>query len=136
MSAASISDAFARYGATLKNPNWSVSAWAPDGSLVVSMWQHHYRKGPAGSIEFADSASRWRGPGNNEFRANIAAALTGGKRLRLVIVRTEDPAYVQSGKDASKIKKTFHIRDDFIGEVTEFDGDRYVVRFVQVAERQ
>ena len=45
MSRLGISEAFAKYGATLRNPQWSVSAWAREGSLVVSLWDHHYRKG-------------------------------------------------------------------------------------------
>jgi hypothetical protein len=36
--------AFARYGAKLKNPQWSMCALAPNGDLVVSLWVHHHRK--------------------------------------------------------------------------------------------
>jgi hypothetical protein len=84
MGAQSISDAFAVYDAKLKNPNWSVSAWAPDGSLVVSMWEHHYRKGPSGSVEYVDRVSRWAGNGNKEFRRNISEAFTDQRSVRLV----------------------------------------------------
>lgn len=69
-----ITSAFARYGATLRNPQWSVSAWAPNGSLVVSIWEHHYQKGQPGTMEFTDSPARWSGDGNREFRANLARA--------------------------------------------------------------
>jgi hypothetical protein len=124
-----IKDAFARYGAKLRNVQWSVSAWAPDGSLVVSLWAHHFRSGPDRSMEFADRVSRWSGPGNDEFRRNIARAIEEGAEVQLVIVQTDHPDHVESGQDGSKIKKEFVVRDDVIGRVVEFDGDRYVFRF-------
>lgn len=126
------SDAFGRYRATLKNAQWSVSAWAPDGSLVVSMWEHHRRKdSPRGTLVFEDLASRWRGPGNTEFRANIAQAYATGAPLRLIVARTKDIERVQSGDDASKVSKEYFLKEETIGKVTEWDGDRYVLTFVR-----
>jgi len=125
-----ISDAFARYGARLKNVNWSVSAEAPDGSLVVSLWQHHFAKDPDGALVCRDSFSRWSGPGNSEFRARVSAAFASRQRVRLVIVKTPNASAVQAGADASKIKKNFFVREDLIGEVVAIDGDIYKFRFV------
>lgn len=125
-------DAFAKYGATLRNVQWSVSAWAPDGSLVVSLWEHHRRMKPApGALEFAGSASRWRGPGNSEFRQNVAKAFESQATVRLVIVRTEATARVEAGEDASRVKKDFHLKDDVVGKVIEWDGENYAFRFVK-----
>ena len=128
-----LKEAFARYGATLRNVQWSVSAWAPDGSLVLSLWAHHYRKGPGGSAEYFGSASRWSGPGNKEFRENLARALKDNSRIRLVISSTEHTDHVDSGGDASKVKKDFHVREDLVGQVVDYDGDSYVIRFGLVA---
>jgi hypothetical protein len=90
MATLGIKDAFARYDAKLKNVQWSVSAWAPDGALVVSMWAHHQRKpSPPDTLVFEGSVSRWRGPGNTEFRENIDKAFRNGSVVRLVIARTE-----------------------------------------------
>jgi hypothetical protein len=36
---------------------------------------------------------------------------------------------VDSGADASKIKKTFHVRPDLVGRVSSFDGDNFIVEF-------
>jgi len=124
-----LKDAFAKYGATLRNVQWSVSAWAPEGSLVLSLWAHHYRKGPDGSAEYCGSASRWSGPGNQEFRENVAKAFREKSRVRLVISSTEETGHVESGRDASKVTKDFHVREDLVGEVVEYDGDKYVIRF-------
>jgi hypothetical protein len=129
MAQLTLTQAFAHYGAKLRNPQWSVSAWAPDGSLVVSCWDHHYRRGLPGTMEFTGSLDRWSGPGNREFRRNVADAYSGGKKVRLVVVKTDDVASVESGADASKLKKEFFLREDLEGKVIELDAERYVFRF-------
>lgn len=132
MARVGIKSAFGAYDTTLTNVQWSVSAWAPDGALVVSLWDHHYRKGPPGTFEFADKVSRWGGPGNSEFRRNVAEAFRAKKPVKLVVVRLEkmsDVARVQAGEDASKMPKMFQPRDDVIGEVVLWDDENYVIRF-------
>ncbi len=132
MATLGIKEAFARYGAKLKNVQWSVSAWTPDGALVVSMWEHHRRKKSApGTLEFDGSAKRWKGPGNNEFRANVAEAFESQANVRLVIVRTDEQERVEAGEDASKLKKDFFLKEDVIGKVIEWDGDNYAFRFTK-----
>jgi hypothetical protein len=127
-----LKDAFARYGATLRNVQWSVSAWTPAGELVVSLWEHHRRKGEPGSLEFADSADRWSGPGNKEFRDNLNKAFREQSRVRLIIVHTDEVARVEAGEDASKVKKEFFVRDDLIGQATEWDGTHFAFRFKRI----
>jgi hypothetical protein len=100
-----IQEAFARHGAKLHNVQWSVSAWAPDGVLVVSLWAHHYRKGPPGTVEYADRLDRWSGAGNAEFRRNIAQAFAQRSPVRLIVASTHETDHVQAGRDASKVKK-------------------------------
>lgn len=131
MATLGIKEAFSRYEANLHNVQWSVSAWTPDGTLVVSLWDHHRRKSLAGTLEFAASASRWKGPGNSEFRENVTKAFELDSMVRLVIVRTEDVARVEAGEDASKIKKVFSVRQDLIGKVIEWDGENYAFRFTK-----
>lgn len=129
MSHLRISEAFAHYGAKLRNAQWSVSAWAGDRSLVVSLWNHHCRKGPSGVLEFADSFDRWSGHGNAEFRENVRKAHAAQSVVRLVIARTEEVAKVQSGGDASTVKKDYFVRDDLIGRVSEITDAVYVFQF-------
>lgn len=124
-----IKEAFARYGATLRNVQWSVSAWAPDGSLVVSLWAHHYRRGPGGTAEYAATTARWDGPGKNEFKDNVERAFQDQSTIRLVIVSTHETDHVESGKDASLVVKEFHVRPDLVGRVIAFDGSNYVFSF-------
>ena len=125
-------DSFARYGATLKNVMWSVSAWTPNDELVLSLWAHHYRKGPDGTFEFAETTTRWNGAGKNEFVENVDRAFRERRPIRLVIVTTPHPERVESGEDASKIPKTFDPRENVVGEVVESDGENYVIRFKRI----
>lgn len=125
-----ISAAFARYGAKLKNVNWSVSAVAADGALVVSLWAQHLST-ENGALVCRDSFGRWRGPGNSEFRQRVTAAFVSQQPVRLVIARASDPGAVQRGEDASQQKKEFGVREDLIGSVTAIDGDDYTITFVR-----
>jgi hypothetical protein len=125
-----ISEAFHRYGATLKNVNWSVSSWANEHTLVVSLWQHHHLKGRGSEVlAFGDRFDRWSGPGNKEFRANVTRAFESAAAVRLVLARALEPDRVQRGEDGSKIPKTFAVRDDVLGRVAEIDGENYVIEF-------
>ncbi len=127
-----LTQSFAHYGAKLKNRMWSVSAWNPQGELVVSQWAHHYRKGPDETAEYWGRTSRWEGPGKNEFKANLQKAKDQGSRLRLVIVSTKEIARVEAGEDASNLPKEFDVRPELWGEVVVLDGDDYVIRFRRV----
>ena len=133
----SLSEAFARFGATLRNPQWSVSAWAPDGALIVSLWAHHTRRNaPPGTMEFEDRLDRWSGPGNSELRKNVLLAHQQGSLVRLVLVRTVETGRVQAGDDASKIPKTFAVREDLIGKVIHADDSGFVVQFCEIGAPQ
>jgi hypothetical protein len=129
-----LTEAFARYDAVLRNVQWSVSAWNPKGQLVVSLWAHHYRKGPVGTAEYADRVDRWSGPGNSEFRKNIAQAFAAGSDVRLIVVSTPEARRVETGEDASHIPKDFDAREDLVGKVVLFDGENYVIRFSRASD--
>lgn len=124
-------EAFAIYGAKLRNVQWSVCAEAPDNSLVVSLWQHHFEPPKDGAVLCRDSFNRWTGPGNAEFREKVAQAYATRQPIRVVIAHAKDPGAVQAGVDASTVKKTFSARDDWIGEVVSIVGDAYVFRFTR-----
>ncbi|NJC37480.1 hypothetical protein GGR60_002015 [Xanthomonas arboricola] len=129
-----ISEAFRRYGATLKNVNWSVSSWVDDGTLVVSLWDHHHIKGyQPGVLAFGDRFDRWSGLGNKELRTNVARAFDNRATVRLVLARTLEPDRVQRGEDGSKIPKTFAVRNDLVGRVADVSGENYVIEFRHVA---
>ena len=121
-------EAFAKYGAKLKNFVWSVAAKNNRGELVLSLWKQYFKPG-VGVITYIDKASRWKGPGNNEFRLYLDAAFKNGQIIRAVIGRTNDEEAVASGVDAHSLDNTFHLREDWIGEVTVWDGDNFEIEF-------
>ncbi|NVK41586.1 MAG: hypothetical protein HWE39_10130 [Oceanospirillaceae bacterium] len=133
MSRQTFSGAFAKFGATLKNVQWSVSSINNNNELVVSLWAHHRDPAIKDAMVFSDSFDRWSGPGNNEFMTNVTRAHQESLPVRLIIVSTEETQRVQSGEDASRVKKRFSPRDDLIGKVMSIDGDRYTIRFVKEA---
>lgn len=133
MSALGFAEAFAKYGARLKNVNWSVCAEANDGSLAVSVWQHHIKK-VGDYLVCKDTMQRWSGPGKNELRERLILAKVNNQDISLVIATTPKPELVDAGGDASKIPKTFSIRQDLVGKVTLLDGDLFAITITKRAE--
>lgn len=119
--------AFARYGAVLKNAQWAVSAIAND-QLVISCWAQ-YLKAESGCLVYRDRLSRWSGPGNNLLKSHLDIAAGESLPIRLVIARSENPEAIDSGEDASKVKKSFSVRPELVGRLVEFDGDEFVIEF-------
>lgn len=124
-------EAFAKFGAKLENPMWAVSSIASDGALVLSCWAHYFKGGGAGVLRYVDSLSRWNGNelGNNLLRKHILKAFEENLPVRMVVATTKDTEAVDHGHDASKVKKSFHIREDMVGKVTEYDGDNFVIEY-------
>ena len=131
MSDIGFAEAFGRYKAKLTNVQWSVCAVNDDGELVVSLWEHHRDKNHKDKLVFTDSFDRWSGPGNNEFRTNISNAFRTNQPVRLIIVATKDTDTVQNGSDASVVKKSFRVRPELIGKVTEINDGNYSICFMK-----
>jgi len=124
-------EAFAKFGARLINPMWAVSAIADDGALVMSCWSHQCKPSSKGILLYNDRLSRWGGNGQgcNLLKIHLAQTIAGDFPVRMIIATTSETEAVENGQDASKIKKTFHIREDVVGRVSMFDGDNYVIEF-------
>jgi hypothetical protein len=131
MPSLAFAEAFAKYGAKLHNVQWSVCAEAPDGSLVVSLWQHHFEAPKDGSVVCRDSFSRWSGPANAEFRERVTKAFAANQPVRVVIAHSEDVASIQAGEDAGLTRKTFSVREDWQGRVLSIEGDNYAFVFTR-----
>ena len=124
-------EAFSNFGAKLDNPMWAVSAIAKDGSLVLSCWAHYFKSGGKGVLLYFDSLGRWNGNelGNNLLKAHISKAFSECLLVRMVVATATDTNAIDYGHDASKVKKTFHVRNDVVGKVIKFDGDNFVIEF-------
>jgi hypothetical protein len=126
-----LEEAFARYKAQLSNRMWAVSAIAADGSLVVSCWAHHFGGGAKGEMRYTDTLSRWgnNSPGNNLLRQHLNDAQAKNLAIRLVVATAVNPKDLEGITDASKVAKTFHVREDVVGSLHSFDGDTFVIDF-------
>lgn len=124
-------EAFAKFGAKPDNRMWAVSAIASDGALVVSCWAHYFKSGGPGVSLYRDRLSRWDGNslGNDLCKRHLTRALREQLPVRMVVATAQDPNSVDKGTDASKVRKTFHVRHDAVGKVIAFDGDNYVIEF-------
>jgi hypothetical protein len=124
-------EAFAKFGAKLDNPMWAVSAITDDGAIVISGWAHYFKSGGRGVLLYVDSLSRWRGNdlGNKLLEAHLSKAFAEKLLVRMVVATAEDPRAVEREPDASKIKKTFHVLENQVGRVTEFDGNHFIIEF-------
>lgn len=127
MTTLQLGEAFARYGAKAHNPVWSVSAWTSRNELVVSCWAHHFRKAVDGVLPYEDRLAHWPGPGNDELRANLSRALKEHSAVRLIVTTSQN-----TEEYGHEIPTTFRVREDLIGHVETFDGDRFVLHFRQV----
>ena len=130
-----LTEAFAKYGAKLQNVQWAVSAVSKHDELVMSLWQHYFKKhdGPPPSLRYTDTLSRWSGnkAGNSLCREHLERAKTENLRIRLVIARTKETDAIDRGDDVSSVKKTFGARPDLVGQLTSFDGDEFVIDFMR-----
>lgn len=130
MASLGFAEAFAKYGAKLKNVNWSVCAEAKDGSLAVSVWQHHITK-EGDALVCRDTMERWSGQGKNELRERLQIAKQTNQPISLVIASTPHPERIDAGGDASKVPKTFAVRKDLVGQVVELEGERFSIRITK-----
>jgi hypothetical protein len=51
--------------------------------------------------------------------------------VRVVIARTNNVDAVENGTDASNLVNEFHIREDWYGEVTQWDGNNFEITFTR-----
>ena len=126
----SLTEAFAYYGAKLRNTRWAYSAIANDGSLVISCWERFLHTDVDGHKRYEDHLSRWQSnhPGKNLLADHLRQAIEGSLSVRLVVATLDNPKESESG-DASSLPKTFTTEKDLVGKVVAFDGDAFVIEF-------
>lgn len=118
---------FARFGATLTNYQWAVSAEVGD-EIVMSLWRHKITAKKPNWI-YRDRLPRWSGNGNALLAKHLQSAWKEGRRIRMVRATTDNPALVDSGADASEARNTFKAIPEWVGRVSAFDGDNFTIVF-------
>jgi hypothetical protein len=125
-------EAFAEFGATLRNPRWAYSAIAQDGSLVLSCWARYLCEQPDGVLRYQiDDFKQWtsNAPGKSLLTQHLRQAQDDGLPVRMVLVTTTPVHAKVAGVSGTKVKKRFKPRHDLVGSVVEFAAERVVVDF-------
>ena len=126
-----IVDAFKRYGATLQNYMWAVSAIAPDGGVVISCWDSDIRTANK-VMHYQDCLSSWSGKnpnGSRLLREHLEQAVRDVLPLHLVLAHPAEP-------NTGRIAEYFHVRTDVVGKVVTFDGDAFALEFSRRAAEE
>lgn len=124
---------FGRYGATLVNRAWAVSALTDEPhQLVVSIWQHNI-DATDGRWVYDDSLARWQGSGKNLLKEHLTAAFRDVLPLRAIVATQHNRAEVLANPDKQP-RNTFQARFDWVGRVERLDGDRFVLVFEHVGK--
>ena len=124
-----ISEAFASFQAKQKNIQWSVSAFNLSNELVLSLWDHFFEKREKETMTYSDRVSRWSGAGNNEFRRNIDTAFQNNLVVRAIIAKSKKPEVIIAGGAGNNLGNTFSPKENWIGKVTIWDGDKFEIQF-------
>lgn len=129
-----ISDEFKKFGAKQKNIQWSVSAFNDKDELVVSIWGYQpllvFNKESRIQI-YKDKVSRWSGLGNQEFRKNIEIAYLKNLKVRPIITLSKNFEEILKGADGSQFKNTFNAKLIWVGIVKLWDGENFIIEFVE-----
>lgn len=114
--------AFAQFGAKPANSLRARSAIADDGALVLSCLIPQFRRQGPGVLRYEDSLSRESGDrsGTALLGEHLILAREGELPVRMVVI-----AELSEGRTRYNI----YARPDVIGQLVEFDGDRFVVDF-------
>lgn len=118
-------EAFEKFGAQLKNPQWSVSAENAKGEMVLSLWEHHFKKPVDGVITCKSRIDNWSGAGNNEFRENIKKAFETQQTIRVVVAKSHN---IEAWKAGKQHAKTFNVKPTWVGKVVELN-DEFIIEF-------
>ena len=124
-----ISEAFNSFNAKQKNIQWSVSAINQNNELVLSLWKHFFKSKSTDTMTYTDHASRWKGPGNSEFRRLFEKANSENLVVRAIIAKSKQPNVIINGGAGSNLGNTFHPKPNWIGEITRWDGEHFEIEF-------
>jgi hypothetical protein len=122
-------EAFAKYGAKLRNRVWAFSDIA-NSSLVLSCWSHRMRPTGNGRMRYTDRFSDWKGArhGRKLLTSHLNETIAKGYPVRLVLATLKNPNQSTAG-DASKLPKDFSPAPTVVGRVLNFDGNEFVIEF-------
>jgi hypothetical protein len=124
-------EAFSRYRA--RPLHRARSAVAEDGALVVSCWYSRFHRAEHDVLRYEEDLSAEENSTAKTLRTHLAEAVAQEFNVRLVIAITAaPPVALEPGIKAAPVRvppTTFYAREDLIGRVTFFDGQRFIIEF-------
>lgn len=123
MSDIKMKEAFSTYNA--KPVRRARSAMTADGDLVMSCWYGGFKKAEVDTMRYEEDLSGQTGEVAKAFRAHLTDALTKECAVRVIVVTAGDskPATTKAPR------VNYYAREDLVGRVSSFDGERLVVDF-------
>jgi len=128
-----ITEAFKKYNAILKNIDLSICAENYDEELVIRLWGHCVVNSSDNTIRYRDQLIRWSGPGNYELCLALDKAKETNQIIRAVIAHGKNLEAVEAWQDASKYKNAYSVRKNWIGTLEFWDGYTYEIKFRYLA---
>lgn len=125
-------DAFAHFGANLRNTVWSCCALNQEGELVLSLWQPLFGAPSGGKIKYRGDMQVWTGPGRDEFTNAMDEAVENDRPLRCVLLHTTEPEKLKEKGSKLGVKKSYSVRPDWVGRILSWDGVIFELEFESV----
>ena len=124
-----VTEAFKKYNALLRNIDLSICAENSDEELVIRLWGHCIAKSSDSVIRYKDHIPRWSGPGNYELGLALDKAKETNQIIRAVIAHSENIKKVEAGQDANRFKNNYSVCEDWISSLEFWDGNIFEVKF-------
>lgn len=128
MNEGKMKEAFSTFNA--KAPRRARSAMTADGNLVMSCWYGGFKKAEANTLSYEEDLSGHTDQMATAFRAHLADALARECEVHVIVAIAADS---KSSPDTTPSGyANCYAREDLVGRVSSFDGQRLVVSFRKV----
>jgi len=129
MNEVNLTEAFFRYN--VRPLPHARSAVTADGELVLSCSYCRFQRGDPGVLKYEEDLSDEDGTVATTLRTHLAEAVRDDLEVRLIVaIPVRTPTTLDSSHVTPRPRRmSFHPRKDLVGQVTFFDGQRFVLEF-------
>jgi hypothetical protein len=123
----SLQEAFAIFGGKPANRLHSVSAMSTAGAeMILGCSAKRFTHPKPGVLRYADALTREteRPAEMQSLGEHLTQARDGNLPIRMVVI-------TENADAAGKVTRGIHVRQDLVGKIVEFDGERFVIDFVR-----
>ncbi|MBV6271735.1 hypothetical protein KVP09_02215 [Alcaligenaceae bacterium CGII-47] len=97
------------------------------GELVVCLWTHNIEPKRYGTFSYKRPIGYKKGTHYRRLENELCRAKQTGEDMRIILISTDDPAALESGTPATKLKKSYEAQPHLIGVVTHYDENEYQI---------